>query len=358
MPQKLHIFTIGHSGLTQDSLLHLLRCYNVDCVVDIRSAAASLTAPHFTGHVLQPFLKENGLHYLPFHNEFGLSADSLPSAAMSQHYDNIIRAEDFRRGMKRLMRGMESGFTIALLGISADPASCHRSFIIGRYLSEHDVDVSHIMPDASLQPQQQHSSIAIQAESRFPAAPDFLYLDAITLAYHLGLSRNDSHKTALIAAARAASDAITFMNALMNFGIHHGSRLHHQISTFISAPTFYRERYHGIIGLPPHGDHEPSFFDSQKVLYYCEPFLTSEQRQTLYDDYWWFIHNHEAQYYDKKKGTVIGAYATEPRDNASMVTRFEEYLHHRVFHKTQRISKHYEHFPADIIVAVLRRTFV
>ena len=46
-----------------------------------------------------------------------------------------------------------------------------------------------------------------------------MWIDPLLLAYRLGHVRSDEEKTALLAAARAATDAIGYMTAVVNFGV-------------------------------------------------------------------------------------------------------------------------------------------
>ena len=57
-------------------------------------------------------------------------------------------------------------------------------------------------------------------------APDYLFIDAMLLAYRLGRVRYEAQKKALLAAMRAGEDSISFMQALENFGVGRRSELH------------------------------------------------------------------------------------------------------------------------------------
>ncbi|MCC6726876.1 MAG: DUF488 domain-containing protein [Saprospiraceae bacterium] len=58
MPNPI-IHTIGHSNLTAEDFLRLLKAHGIDCVVDVRSTPASQYNPQFNKPVLAKFLKEN-----------------------------------------------------------------------------------------------------------------------------------------------------------------------------------------------------------------------------------------------------------------------------------------------------------
>lgn len=188
-------------------------------------------------------------------------------------------------------------------------------------------------------------------------APDFLFIDPLMLAYRLGQVR-DEHKAAMIVAARIATDAISYMKALENRGIGVRTKLHHFVGEVLAAPDFYRMEYPRILGLRREGEQAEPFLRSSLPLFLSEAVLTAAQRKVFYDAYWWFVHNHQPVFSDLKKGQCIGAWATDPKDNAAVIPRFENYMQRLAAHKTQRVRALFEGFPVDIVLAILRRAFL
>ena len=191
-----------------------------------------------------------------------------------------------------------------------------------------------------------------------PAIPDLVFIDAILLSHRLGYVRFTEQKAALLASARAATDAISFMQAMDNFGVGDRSRLHSFLGEFLAAPAYYRAQYPTILGLHAKDEAPPSFLDNANVLFLVEPMLTPEQQEVLYDAYWWFSRNHQPFFFDVKKGRLIGVYSSAPQDNASTLERFEDYLFRLVNHSSQRVRQRYEGFPTEIVLAILKRAFL
>ena len=189
-------------------------------------------------------------------------------------------------------------------------------------------------------------------------SPDFLFIDTILLAYRLGRVRHEEQKAALLAAARAATDAVSFLSALENFGVGRRTELHRFAGEILAAPLRFRAQYPRVVGLRADGQPAESFLGNQYALFLVEPVLTLKQQDLFFDTYWWFVHNHQTTFVHPGRGTVIGAYATEPRDNASTLPRFEDYLLRLTCHSTQRIRTRFEGFPADIVCAILKRAFM
>ncbi|MBP5769900.1 MAG: hypothetical protein J6W75_00865 [Bacteroidaceae bacterium] len=188
--------------------------------------------------------------------------------------------------------------------------------------------------------------------------PDFLFLDAVSLAYRLGQIRYDEQRQALLAAAQTATDALSFMKIVEEHGVGQTSQLHSFLGHVLAAPAYYRATYTLMLGLRKEGEEAEPFLQSTKVLGLVEPFLTVRQRKLFYDAFWWFVRNHQPQFADSKKGMCIGAYATDPKDNASALVRFEDYLSYLVNHRSLAVRQRFDGFPTDIVIAILKRTFL
>ncbi len=189
-------------------------------------------------------------------------------------------------------------------------------------------------------------------------APDYVFIDTILLAYRLGHVRYAEQKAAMIAAARTATDAISVLTTLDQLGVGKRSDLYTLVGKILSAPSYYRAQHSMVLGLRSAGQEPPSFLDNEQVLFLAEPVLTGKQQKLFYETYWWFSHNYQPSFCDPKRGHCIGVYATDPKDNASVVANFEDYLSRLMNHSSQRIRERYEDFPADIIMAILKRAFL
>ena len=127
----------------------MLQQHGVNCVVDVRSVAASKYTPQFNEEVLQRFLRGNGMQYLHFGEEFGARrTDCLVDGQVN--FEQAILTEAFRRGVARLETGMQRGFRIALMCSEADPLECHRFSLVARYFYDRGMDVEHILRNAEL----------------------------------------------------------------------------------------------------------------------------------------------------------------------------------------------------------------
>ena len=189
-------------------------------------------------------------------------------------------------------------------------------------------------------------------------APDLVFIDVILLAYRLGQMRYDEQRAILIAAARTAADALSFMTAIEERGISRRSQLHSFVGEVLAAPAYFRAQYPQMLGLRREGEAAESFLTSPLPLYLSEAVLSPKQQKVFYDAYWWFVNNHQEVFVDARKGNRIGAWATDLKDNASVLPRFENYLIGLIHHSTQWVRTRFEGFPDDIVLAILRRAFL
>ena len=145
----MKIFTIGHSNQTQDEFLNLLMTRYIDFVVDVRSVPASNHNPQFNKDALSAFLHEQHLSYLFLGKEFGARRMDSINADGQVDFELAIHTPLFQQGVDKIMQ-LLSDKNIALMCSEADPLECHRFSLVARYFHEHDVEVFHILKDASL----------------------------------------------------------------------------------------------------------------------------------------------------------------------------------------------------------------
>jgi uncharacterized protein (DUF488 family) len=146
----MKLYTVGHSNQTLEEFLSLLQCHGINCVVDVRSVPASKYAPQFNEESLKSFLKLHDIQYLAFGNEFGARRNDCINNEGQVDFEVAVTTPLFQQGAKRLMKGLERGFCIALMCSEADPLECHRFSLVSRYFHNQGIEVLHILKDADL----------------------------------------------------------------------------------------------------------------------------------------------------------------------------------------------------------------
>ena len=146
------IFTFGHSTHSLEFVLELLQTHGVNCVVDVRSTAASRFNPQFNKEPLSHFLKRNGVNYLHFAREFGArhTDPELLDDDGRVDFEKVQRSDDFLSGVERLRRGLEKGYVLGLMCSEAEPFDCHRFVMISVFLEKEGFVVQHILKDKTL----------------------------------------------------------------------------------------------------------------------------------------------------------------------------------------------------------------
>lgn len=148
----MEIYTIGHSNYTMERLIDMLEYYNINCVVDIRGTPYSKYNIQFDKEAIRYTLTNAGFVYIYMGKELAakrIRKNSYNNEGYS-NFEEVIKEEEFKRGVERLKNGCEKGYKIILLGAMQDPIRCHRSILVGRELVKSDFDVKHILDDYSI----------------------------------------------------------------------------------------------------------------------------------------------------------------------------------------------------------------
>ncbi len=145
------IYTIGHSTHPIEFFLNLIKTHRINCIVDVRSIAASRFNPQYNKKALQNSLTENNILYMHFEKEFGArqTNPAVLNDAGQVDFEKVRQSAEFRNGVVRLKDGIQKGYTIALMCAEAEPLDCHRFGMITPALQESGFDVKHILKDNS-----------------------------------------------------------------------------------------------------------------------------------------------------------------------------------------------------------------
>lgn len=156
MKQKLEsrtrVFTIGHSTHSVEAFLQILARFEIEVLVDVRTAPYSKHAPQFNQMNLKHALKDTATRYLFLGKELGGMPENPEFYDREGHvlYWKMAESEPFRQGFERLKNGAAL-YRVALLCGEENPLNCHRHVFIGRALAESGIGVIHIRANGSLQ---------------------------------------------------------------------------------------------------------------------------------------------------------------------------------------------------------------
>ena len=71
------IYTVGHSTHQIEVFLDLLKTHSINCLIDVRSVAASSYNPQYNKEPFSACLNANGILYMHFAEEFGARHTNL-----------------------------------------------------------------------------------------------------------------------------------------------------------------------------------------------------------------------------------------------------------------------------------------
>ena len=186
------IYTVGHSTHPIGVFLDLLKTYSVNCVIDVRSIAASSYNPQYNKEPLSNFLKANGITYLHFAEEFGArhTDPDLLDEEGKVNFELVRKSWNFKTGVEKIWEGIDKGFTIALMCSESEPFDCHRFSMVSIALEKDGFDVKHILKDKTIKTNAElEKQLLKKYEKKIPQPdmfqPDITLDDQLKAAYRL-----------------------------------------------------------------------------------------------------------------------------------------------------------------------------
>jgi uncharacterized protein (DUF488 family) len=130
----LVVFTIGHSTLTSDNFVDLLKTYGITLVADVRAMARSRYHPQFNLDTLPDALKVAGIGYTHLPGLGGLRHARADSPNMGwrnssfRGFADYMQTPEFINDLDQLI-DLAQHHAIVLMCAEAVPWRCHRSLI-------------------------------------------------------------------------------------------------------------------------------------------------------------------------------------------------------------------------------------
>ncbi|HEU5048417.1 MAG TPA: DUF488 domain-containing protein [Rickettsiales bacterium] len=152
---KEAIFTIGHSTHPLERFVVLLKAYEIECLVDIRSIPKSRHNPQYNGESLAKTLPAEQIDYVYMKALGGLrhAHKDSPNAGWRNDsfrgYADYMQTEAFEEGLEELIRISHQKRT-AIMCAEAVPWRCHRS-LVADALSVRQIPVVEILSETKHQ---------------------------------------------------------------------------------------------------------------------------------------------------------------------------------------------------------------
>jgi uncharacterized protein (DUF488 family) len=148
------IFTIGHSNLSLEDFISLLKKHQITAVADVRSHPYSRYLPHFNKEIFKVSLVKAEIKYVYLGRELGARPEDLNCYIGGKAlYEKIAATDLFTEGIQRVIQGAQK-YRIALMCAEKDPITCHRTILVCKYLREFELDIEHILSDGNLETHQ------------------------------------------------------------------------------------------------------------------------------------------------------------------------------------------------------------
>lgn len=140
------IFTIGYGARDIDTLIDLLKTYEIGYLVDVRSKPYSRFKPEFSKSPLEQALTANGVRYVFMGDALGGQPDdpSCYDAAGKVDYEKCRLRPQFQAGIERLQAAQEKQLRVTLMCSEGKPEICHRTKLIAVVLEKKGFEVMHI----------------------------------------------------------------------------------------------------------------------------------------------------------------------------------------------------------------------
>lgn len=151
-PKRIH--TIGYGNRTIDEFTLLLKRFDVEYLVDIRSHPYSSYRPEFSREVLAAQLRQINIRYVFMGDTLGGQPEDDSCYVNGKVDYSLLRdREYYQSGITRLHAALSKQLSLVLMCTEAKPEECHRSKLIGQTLSEEGMEVLHIDEGGSLKTQ-------------------------------------------------------------------------------------------------------------------------------------------------------------------------------------------------------------
>lgn len=183
------IYTVGHSTHPPDYFLELLQAFRINCLIDVRSLAASSYNPQYNKEPLAAFFKKAGITYIHFAGEFGArhGDPDLLDGEGKVDFQKVRQSRKFKSGMERLRQRVNKGFVIALMCSESDPFDCHRFSLVSVALQQEGFGVYHILKDKTVKTNAELENQLLKKYGKKLPKPDM---------FNTGLTVNDQLKAA------------------------------------------------------------------------------------------------------------------------------------------------------------------
>ncbi len=145
------VYTIGYTSFKIEDFINVLKTYNINCVIDVRSTPKSSYYKDYDDVNLAKLLRDENIIYRNYKKEFGARQEDKSFYNKKGYLDFGVfaKSKQFNSGIEKIKKAQELGYNVCLMCAEKDPINCHRTILIGYNLFNLGFDIRHILFDGN-----------------------------------------------------------------------------------------------------------------------------------------------------------------------------------------------------------------
>lgn len=153
--EKKALYTIGHGNRKPEDFLTLLKNFEIEYLIDVRSQPYSKFNPQFNQNDLKFFLERNNIKYVFMGDTIGGRPKDTTcyDNEGKVDYEALKTKEFFLQGIDRLKIAYNKNINVVIMCSESKPCECHRTKLIGRALNTENIILKHIDENGKLKDQ-------------------------------------------------------------------------------------------------------------------------------------------------------------------------------------------------------------
>lgn len=149
------IYTIGYSGFKINDFMRVLKKYEINALIDVRSNPNSKIYQDYNKLNLQKHLNMNKIIYRNYKDEFGARQEDMRYFTDGYlDFSKYTKSKSFLEGVRKIEEGIKLNYTFAFMCAEKDPSICHRNIMVARKFHDLGYNIKNILSDESYEVQE------------------------------------------------------------------------------------------------------------------------------------------------------------------------------------------------------------
>jgi uncharacterized protein (DUF488 family) len=141
----IELYTIGHGSRKANEFISLLKRYDIEVVIDVRTYPYSRFHPQFRRKQLEDDLKSVNIEYLFLGRELGgRPKDQHLYQYGKLNHHAVKQTKLFQNGIAQVLQLLRDGIKVTLICAESDPNHCHRKHLLADEFLDRGIGVIHI----------------------------------------------------------------------------------------------------------------------------------------------------------------------------------------------------------------------